>query len=149
MVERTQQQSERLINLTVTVANHEVTQENYCNYIIKVVCPGHLVSFEIKDRYSSLREFTQAVITIIGSDAKGIPSFPKKTLWGNMEPNFIEQRKLQLQDFLNAFFSHHLVITCLLVPAYFHDKSTSFKSKQAIKNLDNQLKLIRPGANSL
>ena len=61
-----------MINLTVSVVDHEVTQENFCNYIIRVVCPGHNISFVIKDRYSSLREFAETVKKIIGSDAVGI-----------------------------------------------------------------------------
>lgn len=48
------------VTLKVTVVNYEVTRDNFCNYTIKVVGPRD-ISFHIKDRYSSLREF-QAMV---------------------------------------------------------------------------------------
>ena len=131
--------------LKVIVADHEVvTQQdttNFCNYIIRVVdddaSDDKFSFFTIEDRYSSLREFAAAVKRDIGSnnDSSFLFSFPKKKLWGNMEPQFIEQRKLQLQCFFNEFFALRPVYACPLVPAYLISKSTGAQSTKVIKNL--------------
>ena len=75
------------VDFKVTVVQHEVTREGHANYIIKVVGPRD-ISFHLKDRYSSLREFQSMVKRQIGS-ADGTPSFPKKKYIGNMEPAFL------------------------------------------------------------
>mmetsp|Transcript_21063 Transcript_21063/g.25886 ORF Transcript_21063/g.25886 Transcript_21063/m.25886 type:complete len:93 (+) Transcript_21063:3-281(+) len=79
------------VDFSVAVVKHDVTDRNYCNYTIKVVGPRG-ISFHIQDRYSSLREFQSMVKRSIGS-VDVLPSFPKKKLWGNMEPGFLETRK--------------------------------------------------------
>ncbi len=117
----------------MTVVNFEVTRDNYANYTIKVVGPRD-ISFHIKDRYSSLREFQAMVKRQIGS-TEGTPSFPKKKLWGNMEPNFLVQRQQQLSFFLNSFLAHPLVNASPLVPVYFKSKAVGNESKEAIENL--------------
>ena len=72
----------------------EVTAQGYAIYTIKVVGPRD-ISFHIKDRYSSLREFQAMVKRTIGS-TDGMPSFPKKRLFGNTEAAFLQQRSQQL-----------------------------------------------------
>ena len=73
------------------MVKHEVTQQNFCTYTIRVVGPRG-ISFHIRDRYSSIREFQSMVKRSIGS-VDVLPSFPKKKLFGNMDPGFLETRK--------------------------------------------------------
>ena len=88
MVEKAQVKIVNEVEFKVTVVKHEVTRDNFANFIIKVVGPKD-ISFHLKDRYSSIREFQSMVKRQIGS-ADGTPSFPKKKIFGNMEPAFLQ-----------------------------------------------------------
>ena len=57
-------------------------------YILKIIGPRD-ISFHLKDRYSSMREFQAMVKRQIGS-SDGMPTFPKKKIFGNMEPAFLQ-----------------------------------------------------------
>lgn len=48
------------VDFKVTVVKHEVSNDGFAVYIIKVVGPRD-ISFHLKDRYSSIREF-QAMV---------------------------------------------------------------------------------------
>ena len=76
------------VDFSVSVVKHTVERDGFANYIIKVVAPRD-ISFHLKDRYSSMREFQSMVKRQIGS-ADGTPNFPKKKYIGNMEPAFLE-----------------------------------------------------------
>jgi len=78
------------VDFKVTVVSHEVNEENYAVYVILVVGPRD-ISFHLRDRYSSIREFQAMVKRQIGS-ADGTPTFPKKKYIGNMEAQFLQQR---------------------------------------------------------
>ena len=103
------------------MVKHEVTRDGFAQYIIKVIGPRD-ISFHLRDRYSSLREFQSMVKRQIGS-ADGTPNFPRKKYIGNMEPQFLELRGQQLSLFLQMFLAHPLVKTCPLVPVYFKSKA--------------------------
>ena len=82
----------------------------------------------------------------IGS-SDGMPTFPKKKYFGNMEPAFLQQRCQQLTLFLQVFLAHPLVKTCPLVPVYFKGKAFGDESMPAIQNLIaymNGQPLIKP-----
>ena len=64
-----------------------------------------------------------------------LPSFPKKKLFGNMEPGFLEQRKGHLQTFLQLFLAHPQVKTCKMVLVYFKSKAFGDGSDAAIEDL--------------
>jgi len=81
------------VDFSVAVVKHELST-NICTYTIKVVGPRS-ISFHIRDRYSSLREFQSMVKRSIGS-VDVLPSFPKKKLWGNTDAAFLETRKGQI-----------------------------------------------------
>ena len=105
----------------MTVVNFEVTSDNFVNYIIKVVGSGD-ITFHIKDRYSSIRNFQEMVKRNIVSPVV-MPNFPQKKLWGNMEPSFLMQRQKHLEFFLNSFLAHPRVCTSRLVHNYFIEKA--------------------------
>lgn len=86
MVEKGEKNPLIAVDFKVTVVKHEVT-DGYAVYIIKVVGPRD-ISFHLKDRYSSIREFQAMVKRQIGS-ADGTPTFPKKKYIGNMENQFL------------------------------------------------------------
>ena len=44
----------------MTVVKYEITRDNYALYTIKIVCPRD-ISFHLKDRYSSIRDFQSMV----------------------------------------------------------------------------------------
>ena len=44
------------VDFKVTVVKYEITADNFAVYTIKVVGPRD-ISFHLKDRYSSIREF--------------------------------------------------------------------------------------------
>jgi len=64
-----------------------------------------------------------------------LPSFPKKKLFGNMDPGFLETRKQQIQTFLQLFLAHPNVKTCKMVLVYFKSKAFDEESKSAIEDL--------------
>ena len=123
------------VDFTVKVVKHEVSGDNYAIYVIRVVVQGPRdIAFDMKDRYSSIREFQALVKRNIGS-ADGCPPFPKKKYIGNMERAFLTQREQQLSLFLQTFLSHPLVKVCPLVPVYFASKAVGTESKAAVKSL--------------
>ena len=56
MVERKDNKVINAVDFKVQVVNYEVTRENFAVYVIKVIGPQD-ISFHLKDRYSSMREF--------------------------------------------------------------------------------------------
>ena len=76
------------VSYKATVVKYEITRQGHAEYIIKVVGPSD-ISFHLRDRYSSLREFQSMIKRNIGS-TDGCPSFPKKKYIGNMEPAFLQ-----------------------------------------------------------
>ena len=102
-------------------------------YLIKVVGPKD-ISFHIRDRYSSLREFQSMVKKYIPS-TDGTPNFPKKRFWGNLDEQWLELRCRQLSLFLNTFLAHPHVKVCHLVPIYFKGHAWGDGSQEAIQNL--------------
>ena len=44
------------VDFKVQVVNYEVTREGFAVYVIKVIGPQD-ISFHLKDRYSSMRDF--------------------------------------------------------------------------------------------
>ena len=77
------------VDFNVSVVKHTVERDGFANYVVKVVVQPREISFHLKDRYSSMREFQSMVKRQIGS-ADGTPNFPKKKYIGNMEPAFLE-----------------------------------------------------------
>lgn len=125
-----------MADLRVQIVKYELVNVNgtqHATYLIKVVGPRD-ISFHIKDRYSSLRDFQDMIKRNIDSK-DGTPSFPKKKFFNNLDEAFLEQRSQQLSLFLNTFLAHPLVKTCDLVPIYFKGKALDEDSKNSINDL--------------
>ena len=56
MVDRNSSKIVNAVDFKVQVVNYEVTRDGYAVYVIKVVGPQD-ISFHLKDRYSSMRDF--------------------------------------------------------------------------------------------
>ena len=118
------------IDFKISIVKHDVVDNAYAVYLIKVVGPKD-ISFHIRDRYSSIREFQSMVKKNIES-TDGTPNFPKKRFWGNLEADWLELRTRQLSLFLNTFLAHPHVKACKLVPIYFKGKAYGEGSQEAI-----------------
>ena len=56
MVDRNTTKVVNAVDLKVQVVNYEVSREGHAVYVIKVIGPQD-ISFHLKDRYSSMRDF--------------------------------------------------------------------------------------------
>ena len=118
------------IDFKISIVKHDVVDNAYAVYLIKVVGPKD-IAFHIRDRYSSIREFQSMVKKNIES-TDGTPNFPKKRFWGNLDADWLELRTRQLSLFLNTFLAHPHVKACKLVPIYFKGKAYGEGSQEAI-----------------
>ena len=68
-----------------------------------------------------------------------MPPFPKKKLVGSMEPQFIDQRMVELGRYFNALLSKNQVARNTMVLTYFASHQADLESKQKILNLTQQI----------
>ncbi|KYQ94455.1 GRAM domain-containing protein [Tieghemostelium lacteum] len=88
-----------VFSLTIsTTETVHVDNKPYTVYIIKVKSDEN--HWEIIRRYKHFRVFSEKIQSEVSSLAKF--EFPTKKLIGNMSPNFVKQRKDQLQRFLTS-----------------------------------------------
>ena len=69
------------IQFNVTVVRFDVS--DHATYLIKIIGPKN-ISFHIRDRYSMLREMQNQVKNDI-RNAKALPEFPGKKMFGNLD----------------------------------------------------------------
>ena len=115
------------------------TDEGYANYIAKIIGPNG-ISFHIQDRYSSMRKFSQLLKNDISDkniNLNDLPPFPKKKLVGSMEPQFIDQRSVELGRYFNALLSKNQVARNILVLTYFTTHQADQESEQKILQLSH------------
>jgi len=99
------------------------TNRGHAEYLIKVVAPGN-ITFHIRDRYSSMRQFQSLIKKQFNMKAyNGFPNFPKKKTFGNMSQEFLQQRLVQLQNFFNTFFANQDIAKSPHVVLYFKEKA--------------------------
>ena len=80
-------------------------QNGFAVYLVKVMAPNS-ITFHIRDRYSSMRNFQSMLRKKFSLKTfDGFPSFPKKTLFTKLSDEFLTQRMNQMQNFFNLFFS--------------------------------------------
>jgi hypothetical protein len=91
-------------------------------------------SWCFKRRYSALRFFHE----LLKKYEKRVPNFPPKKLFGNLNPEFLESRRKQIEQYFNSL-AH---IPEILHSAAFKDFIKPFDKSPIIKNKKNQKKLF-------
>jgi hypothetical protein len=119
------------IQFNVTVVRFDVS--DHATYLIKIIGPKN-ISFHIRDRYSMLREMQSQVKNDI-RNAKALPEFPGKKMFGNLDEAFLAQRRTSLEVFLNTFLADPEVKKSRLIPVYFKSKAVAKEDRLAIENL--------------
>lgn len=97
MVEQSEQ-------LRIQFIKHELTGD-HAQYLVKVIGPGG-ISFDIRDRYSSMRTFQSMIknnLDLPERELRALPAFPKKKAFGNTNADFLNTRMNQLENFFRAF----------------------------------------------
>ena len=84
-----------------------IVSNGHADFVFKVVGPKS-VSFHLKDRYSSMREFQSMLKKNLDSSIKlnDLPAFPKKKYMGSLDQAFLENRMVQLGQFFNTFLKN-------------------------------------------
>lgn len=74
------------ISFKVSMIRYD-TNAGHADFIFKVVGPQN-ISFHIKDRYSSIRQFQSLLKKDLDNDVKisNLPQFPKKRYFNTMQP---------------------------------------------------------------
>ena len=70
-----------------------IVSGGHADFVFKVVGPNS-VSFHIKDRYSSMREFQSMLKKNLDNSIKlnNLPQFPPKKYMGTLDQSFLENR---------------------------------------------------------
>ncbi|CAD8103164.1 unnamed protein product [Paramecium primaurelia] len=83
----------------ISLHDHKIKGNSHTQYLIRLKVDNVVWSFWT--RYSMLSELHQTLDEVIKSQ---LPTFPEKRLFGNLNPNFIQTRKSQLDIYLQALF---------------------------------------------
>ena len=89
----------------VTAASYDLTEDGVANYVLHVVGPKD-ISFTLKDRYSSIREF-QSIVKKYISKADVTPTFPNKKYFGNKSHNFCSNEHNSFPSFYRRSWLSH------------------------------------------
>ena len=65
----------------------------------------------------------------------GLPTFPGKKLFGNLDKDFLKKRMKEIEMFLNMFLKHPEVVTSKSIAVYFNKHAVTEKDKQAVEDL--------------
>ncbi|CAD8201887.1 unnamed protein product [Paramecium pentaurelia] len=110
----------------ISLHDHKIKGNSHTQYLIRLKVDNVVWSFWT--RYSMLSELHQTLDEVIKSQ---LPTFPEKRLFGNLNPNFIQTRKSQLDIYLQALFKDPYVRDSKV----FQDFITNSKQK-AFKKAD-------------
>ena len=91
------------------MVDFEIVNDKYSLFLIKVLVQPFNITFHIKDRYSGLENFQKDVKAMVEMPA-GLPTFPGKKLFGNLDKEFLKKRSKEIEMFLNMFLKHPEVI---------------------------------------
>ncbi|OMJ85057.1 hypothetical protein SteCoe_13712 [Stentor coeruleus] len=130
--------------------------EKHAEYSIEIKDNSTGEAWEFCRRYSVLRKWHDFSSLAL----KSLPIFPKKKLFGNLNPLFLEKRRKELEVYINSiiFLYEHPVIKSFikpndrknLSPSYIeneskksghHDKSKNTLQKIATKTMENMIDL--------
>ena len=130
-----------LIDFSRAVYEFEATgykvSDDHTEFIFKVTAPNGAV-FSICDRYSSIRSFYEVVKKYIGDDAKTLPKFPPKKMFGTKNVGFVVQRQRELLAFFQAFMQLPQVGRNQFVITYFESHPLDDQSFKIIKAINKQ-----------
>jgi hypothetical protein len=90
-------------------------------------------SFHIKDRFSGFEDLLNA----LKKRSSVLPALPQKRLFGNMKPEFLEQRSREVPVFLSMLFNHPEVEDSSLLFDYLKERAASVKDRSFIKELSD------------
>lgn len=82
------------MTLCITIPYYEIN-EGSVYYLFQVTSHEALKTWEFRKRYSEIRELYVRLKDIIAEEA----AFPAKTMFSIRDPDFVEQRRAELQDF--------------------------------------------------
>jgi len=112
----------------VKFMKHESGDE-HVQYIVKVISGKGNETFQIKDRYSSMRDYWKSMIEEYG---KAVPStFPPKKWFGNKDPTFVQHRMEELEHFFNTMLEDPKLATSAITQTYFTNKK--MKVQESVK----------------
>lgn len=82
-------------------------EDGYARYTFQIVCPNKTV-FKITDRYSSIRSLSELMLSELNSHEVNevLSEFPRKRIFYNMLPEYLDDRLTELCEYLNTFLNH-------------------------------------------
>jgi len=96
------------VKYRVSVVKHDIINNEYANYLIKIWVETTNIVFHIRDRYSGIRQWQEQVKNDL-ENQDAVPNYPAKKWFGNLEPQFLRQRGQSIEIFLTTFLGHPLV----------------------------------------
>lgn len=120
------------------VVDYEIIGGKYSVFLIKVLVQPFNITFHIKDRYSGLEDFQKDIKAMVELTS-GLPTFPGKKLFGNLEKDFLKKRMKEIEMFLNMFLKHPEVVTNKAVAVYLNKQAVEDKDRQAVEDLVAQI----------
>ena len=76
------------VKYRVSVVKHDIVNNEYANYLIKIWVETTNIVFHIRDRYSGIRQWQDAVRNDL-ENIDAIPNYPAKKWFGNLDPQFL------------------------------------------------------------
>ena len=119
------------VKYRVSVVKHDIIDQEYALYLIKIWVEPTNIVFHIQDRYSGIRTWQDSVKNELESQ-EAVPNYPGKKWFGNLDPQFLRQRGLSIEMFLTTFLGHPLVKKSKLVPVYFSKLAASDEDRLAV-----------------
>jgi len=100
-----------LTKVKVTIFNTQTRNEGpkgWTEYLIRVVLPP--LQWKITKRYSLFFDLNERILK--GHPRASLPYFPPKRSIGNLNPEFVADRKDQLQRYLDELIKNPEIIRC-------------------------------------
>jgi hypothetical protein len=113
---------------------------DHADFVFKVVGPSNM-SFHIKDRYSSLRQFQSLIKKDLDESVNlaSLPQFPKKKYLKTMDPKFLDLRMIELGRYFNAFLENPKIAGNKYVMLYLAERAADQESQNKIAELNQML----------
>merc|ERR1711916_67918 len=110
-----------------------LTKDGHTEFVLRVQRgPNPDNSWEVLHRYNDFVSLNSTLTTSITLDL----SLPPKKAFGNMDSNFLHERRVGLQHFMNlilrsTLFSHHIAVKKFLDPNNYSDETETGRQQQA------------------